>query len=268
MIPPRRRALSHLWGAMALLFSTIGGSPAATNPDQKWVTSWTGSAQGPYPVGNPSAQPNLSLAFPSPDSGARDQTFRLIVRPGAWGRQTRLRLSNVFGTRPVTFDAIFVGMQASAAALVPGTNRPVTFGKNTSITIAPGESAWSDPASLPFVRNPPGAELMGRKLAVSFHVVGESGPMTWHAKALTSSYLTMPGAGAKGKEESETAFPIATTSWYFMDALDMMAHGDTHVIVAFGDSITEGTASTLNGDDRWPEYSHAACRRSQAATIL
>jgi lysophospholipase L1-like esterase len=237
----------------ALLLATIAGSPAATSPSQKWATSWTGSAQGPYPVGNPSAQPNLSLAFPSPSSGARDQTFRLIVRPDTWGRQTRLRFSNVFGTKPVTFDAIYVGLQMSGAALVPGTNRPVTFGKKTSITVPPGESAWSDPASLPFVRNPAGVELLGRKLAVSFHIAGESGPMTWHAKALTSSYLTMPGAGAMGKQESETAFPIATTSWYFMDALDMMTSGDTQVIVALGDSITDGTASTLNGDDRWPD---------------
>ena len=32
-----------------------------------------------------------------------------------------------------------------------------------------------------------------------------------------------------------------------------MAPADTHVVVAFGDSITDGTASTLNGDDRWPD---------------
>jgi hypothetical protein len=56
---------------------------------------------------------------------------------------------------------------------------------------------WSDPVTLPFVHDPATAELLGRKLAVSFHVVGESGPMTWHAKALTTSYLTAPGAGAK-----------------------------------------------------------------------
>ena len=32
----------------------------------------------------------------------------------------------------------------------------------------------------------------------------------------------------------------------------MMAPADTKVIVAFGNSITDGTASTMNGDDRWP----------------
>jgi lysophospholipase L1-like esterase len=42
-------------------------------------------------------------------------------------------------------------------------------------------------------------------------------------------------------------------SWYFLDALDMSAPKGTGAIVAFGDSITDGTASTMNGDDRWPD---------------
>src|SRR5215207_2601913 len=54
---------------------------------QKWVVSWAASAQGPYPVGNPSAQPDQRFAFPAPAAGANDQTFRLIVRPNLWGRQ-------------------------------------------------------------------------------------------------------------------------------------------------------------------------------------
>ena len=75
---------------------------------EKWVVSWAGSVQGPYPVGNPSAQPDMHFAFPSAEVGARDQTFRLIVRPDIWGSQVRLRLSNVLGTKPVTFDGVFV----------------------------------------------------------------------------------------------------------------------------------------------------------------
>jgi lysophospholipase L1-like esterase len=103
--------------------------------------------------------------------------------------------------------------------------------------------------------------LAGRKLAISFHIPGESGRMTWHAKALTTSYLTAPGAGAKGQLDDESAFPYTTTSWYFLDAVDVMAPANTRVIVAFGDSITDGTASTLNGDDRWP---NALSRRLHA----
>ena len=111
---------------------------------------------------------------------------------------------------------------------------------------------WSDAVALPFAGSPGPVALAGRKLAVSLHVAGESGPMTWHAKALTTSYLTAPGTGAKGQPEDEAAFPFTTTSWYFLDAVDMMADAGTRVVVAFGDSITDGTASTLNGDDRWP----------------
>src|SRR4029079_19812097 len=77
----------------------------------KWVTSWAASAQGPYPVGNPSAQPVQKFAFPAPEAGARDQTFRLVVMPEIWGKQARLRLSNAFGTKPITFDGVLVGLQ-------------------------------------------------------------------------------------------------------------------------------------------------------------
>jgi len=33
----------------------------------------------------------------------------------------------------------------------------------------------------------------------------------------------------------------------------MLAPADARAIVAFGDSITDGTAATMNGDDRWPD---------------
>ena len=220
-------------------------------PAQKWATSWAASVQGPYPVGNPSAQPDQRFAFPSAEAGARDQTFRLIVRPDIWGKQARIRLSNAMGTKPVTFDGAYVGLQINSATIARGTNKPVTFAGKRSITIPPGESRWSDAVPLNFVHD--AAALQGRKLAVSFTVVGESGSMTWHAKALQTSYVTAPGAGAKGQDESETAFPYSTASWFFLDAVDMMAPADTRVVVAFGDSITDGTASTMNGDDRWPD---------------
>src|SRR5437016_4640493 len=241
----RRFVVLIVAGIFLLLPHTLSAQQGAT-----WVVSWVASAHGPYPVGNPSVQPDQRFALPSAQTGANDQTFRLIVRPDIWGRQARLRLSNVFGTKAVTFDDVFVGLQMVGPALVKGTNQPVTFGGKASVTVAPGSAVWSDAVQLGFVRDP--AELAGRKLAVSFHVAGETGPMTWHAKALQTSYVTAPGAGSKGQVEDEAAFPYSTASWYFLDAVDMMAPAGTPVIVAFGDSITDGTASTLNGDDRWP----------------
>jgi len=228
--------------------STVHAQPRAAI---HWTTTWAASAQGPYPVGNPSAQPDMSRVFPVPENGARDQSFRLIVRPDVWGPRARLRLSNAFGTKPVTFDGVYAGLQLSGPALLPGSNRAVKFGGKASVTVAPGESVWSDAVALPVAAGK--SALAGRKLAVSFHVLGESGPMTWHAKALTSSYVSLPGAGARGAEYGEANFPASTASWYFLDAVDMQTPPSTRAIVAFGDSITDGTASTMNGDDRWPD---------------
>jgi lysophospholipase L1-like esterase len=228
-------------------------APTATSSTHTWVVSWTGSAQGPYPIGNSLAQPDLSLAFPSAGTGARDQSFRLIVRPSIWGREARIRLSNVHGRVPITFDGVYVGLHLASSAVVSGTNRPVVFAGGSSVTVAPGASVWSDAVALPFVSDPAAPLLDGRKLAVSFHIAGPSGPMTWHAKALQTSYVSAPGAGSMGREEGESPFPFSTTSWYFLDALEMQAPAGAFAIVAFGDSITDGTLSTLNGDDRWPD---------------
>lgn len=235
---------------LALLMGV--GMETAEAQGQKWVTSWAASVQGPYPIGNPSAQPDQRFIFPDKDRGAKDQTFRMIVRPTVWGKQARIRLSNAFGMKPVTINGAYVGMQLGAAAVLKGTSRAVTFGGKPSVTIEPGKWLWSDPVNLA-VRDANAPELQGRKLAVSFHVAGESGPMTWHAKALQTSYVTAPGVGAKGNDESETHFPYSTASWFFLDALDMRMPADSFAVIGFGDSITDGTLSTMNGDDRWPD---------------
>src|ERR1700704_112402 len=114
-----------LFVALTLLVA-VTNAPAADDADRKWVVSWVGSVQGPYPVGNPSAQPDMKLAIASAEAGARDQSFRLIVKPEIWGREARVRLSNALGTRAVTFDDVFVGLQQASSALVAGSNRQVT----------------------------------------------------------------------------------------------------------------------------------------------
>ena len=241
----RLSLLATMLGISLLLTSQAGA--------QQWVASWTASAHGPYPIGNPTAQLELKYAFPSAETGARNQSFRLIVKPDVWGPQTRIRLSNAFGTKPVTFNDAFVGLQESGSAIVKRTNQPVMFAGQRSVTVAPGQIVVSDAVALPFVKPTPDPLLKGRKLAVSFHVVGESGPMTWHAKALQTSYIGPPGSGPHSQEEGESAFPYSTTSWYFLDEVDMNLATKADVIVAFGDSITDGTGTTINGDDRWPD---------------
>lgn len=219
----------------------------------EWRTSWTASMENPYPTGYPSGQPELGMVFADPQQGAVDMTFRMLVRPNIWGEKARIRFSNAFGTRPVTFDGVFVGLQQISSSIVEGTNQPVTFDGQSCVTIMPGETAWSDAIDLPYVDDVKGKYLYGRKLAVSFHVVGDTGMMTWHAEGLNISYLSGARTGSRGDDISDASFPFSTFSMFFVDAVDMLTPADTRVVVCFGDSITDGTFSTLNGDDRWPD---------------
>ena len=254
-----RTTVSAVAGLLVLCVAAaaLGAGPLGRPQDRlphgrKWIAAWAASVHGPYPSGNPSAQPVLDFAFESASRGAVDQTFRLIVRPDLWGPHVRLRFANTFGTQPLTLDDVFVGLQASGGNVTAGTNTRVTFDGRRGLVVAPGHSAYSDAVNLPFVeRNE--VLLQGRRLAVSFHAPGATGPMTWHAKALTTSYVTAAGAGSRGADEQDTLFQYTTTSWFFLDAVDVAAPADTALVACFGDSITDGTGSTLNGDDRWPD---------------
>ena len=258
----RRRFLQAASAAVALAgsggFSASRALAASDNGRGSnaadWLTTWAGVAHGTYPLSTAVLQPVLTFAFPNGTTSANEQSFRMMVRPTVWGDTFRFRFSNVFGTQPLTLDNVYVGLQASAGTIEEDTNTPVRFqGGRRRIVIPAGQLLWSDAVSLDFARDPEKLLLFGRKLAISFHVVGSSGPMTWHSKALQTNYITAPGAGVHSDEETDEAFPYTSSSWYFLDAVDTRGLRNAMTVVTLGDSITDGTGSTLNGDDRWPD---------------
>jgi lysophospholipase L1-like esterase len=249
---------------------TVGlsfGSSAQTGADH-WVASWA-TAPAAYfvyvppvppvsPPGFPASfapatiQPDQGFPFPDANKNAASrQTFRSIVKPDLWGNRMRFRFSNAFGTQPLSFDAVTVGLQEYSGNVVRGTLTPVTFGGKRSVTIPAGQEVWSDGAVLSWIKNADDPAVQGRNLAVSYSVDGSSGPMTYHAASNMTSYITAPGSGDHTGDADVFAYEFTTTSWFFLDAVDVMAPAGTVVICAFGDSITDGTHTTLNDNDRW-----------------
>ena len=205
-----------------------------------------------YTVANIS--PDLSFPFPNAKtSGATavDQTFRSIVKPDLWGKRTRVRISNVFGNQPLTLNAVTVALQEYGANVVPGTTKRVTFAGRRTVTIPPGQETWSDSVSLSWVDDPDDTLLQGRNLAISYSVAGDSGHMTYHSGANTTSFVTPSGSGNHTEDLDGFAYEYTTTSWFFLTAVDVMAPTGTVVVCVFGDSITDGTHTTLNTNDRW-----------------
>jgi len=246
--------------------AVFAGGPAAL-AEQHWVATWATAPAtsfvyvppvAPAPPGPPTTfapaniQPDLAFPFPTASTlGATEQTFRSIVKPDLWGKRMRFRFSNVFGSQSVTFDEVTVALQEYSANVVPGTLTRVTFNGEASVTIPAGQEVFSDGIELRWARDDDSAGVQGRNLAVSYSVQGNSGPMSFHSGANTTSYITAPGSGNHTEDLDVFAFEFTTTSWFFLDAVDVMAPEDTVVVCAFGDSITDGTHTTLNINDRW-----------------
>jgi lysophospholipase L1-like esterase len=236
---------------------------------QHWVASWATSpaaffvyvaplpqnqALAPSPTRFTTANIQPDLAFPFPNAnttGAHSQTIRSIVKPDLWGNTMRVRFSNVFGNQPLSLDSVTIALQEYAGNLVNGTATPVTFGGSFSVAIPAGAERWSDAVRVHWVRNADDSSVQGRNLAISYAIHGDSGHMTYHSGANTTSYITGPATGDHTFDDDGFAYEYTTSSWFFLAALDVMASPDTVVVCAFGDSITDGTHTTFNGNDRW-----------------
>jgi len=144
-----------------------------------------------------------------------------------------------------------VALQEYSANVVRGTVTPVTFSGKRVVTIPAGHEIFSDEVRLSWVEDADDRGVQGRNLAVSYSVEGDTGRMTFHSGANMTSFITAPGSGNHTEDLDAFKFEFTTTSWFFIDAVDVLAPSDTVVVCAFGDSITDGTHTTLNINDRW-----------------
>lgn len=208
--------------AVVALASAAVPAVAGTRPAQ--IDTWTASADnlgGPY----------------------TDKTVRDVVHTSIAGNDVRLRLSNAFGTQAVTFDSVWVGEQASGAAVVAGTNREVTFRGQSTVTIPVGAEVISDPVpmSVPAETN----------LAVSTHVAGGTGEVTGHHDSQATTYYS---DGNTAAQDSAAPYVFTIAAWFWLDAVIVDAAPRAGTVVALGDSITDGFDSTPDANHRWPDY--------------
>ncbi len=98
--------------------------------DRKWVAAWTTAPVNVFKgVGAVQTAALVNFAFPaSTGIQATGQTLRMMVKPDIWSDTMRVRLSNTWGSAPVTFGRVTIGLQSFSGATVAGTNQQVTFG--------------------------------------------------------------------------------------------------------------------------------------------
>jgi lysophospholipase L1-like esterase len=212
------------WFALAAGLGLAASNAPAQNTG--WVAAWGASQQ------------NLG------DAKLSNATVRLIARVTIPGEALRIRFDNTYGTAPVTFARTSVAPRVRGAAVADGLLHPVTFHDKASVTIPVGGTAESDPIALHVDAQ--------QDLAVSVFVSGNAQP-SQHANAVVTSYVTDNNTGDATDSVDGKAFTGRTTSMYWLKAIDVRPVARATTIVAFGDSITDGTCTTLDAHDRWED---------------
>jgi lysophospholipase L1-like esterase len=209
---------------LALMLTTMAAMPVVA---QTWSGTW-----GAAPAGPPPAARLLTFT---------DQTLRLVVHTSNGGNRVRIRLSNEMGSAPLRIGSAHIGVRASGAVVAPFSDRVLTFGGARTVTIAAGARVLSDAVEL----NVPALTDM----TVSLFLPGNSQATTVHESAFQTGYVS-----TAGDFSGSPALPVKSTigSWPFLTGVDLNLAAP--VVVAFGDSITDGLKSTLNANRRWPDY--------------
>lgn len=229
------------WGSLALCLILAacggggGGGGTSMPPPIVLATfaTWSASPQAlnDAPAGAPRPAPALFS----------DQTVRQIAHLSAGGSKLRVKLSNLFGSGPVTFTAVRIAKSTGASSIDASTDRAVTFGGAASLTAPAGGELWSDDVDLPVAR--------GADVAVSIYIAAPTSAESGHIEANSTVYL------AHGNMASAPSLAGADTrtSFYWLSEIAASAEQKPSVVVAFGDSITEGSQSTLDRNQRYPD---------------
>jgi len=206
-----------------------------------WVATW-GTAQllvRPLPPATPPATPPAKQAPAA--QGFTNQTVRMVVRTSIGGQRLRIKVENAFNSAPVTIGAAHIALRAKDSEIVAASDRALTFNGKPGCILSPGVVRLSDPVDLKV------APLTD--LAVSLYFPGETGPPTSHGTGLHTTYISREGDFTGQPAIADAA---TTLSYYYLAAVDVEAPAAAAALVTFGDSITDGTASTPNSDHNWP----------------
>jgi len=214
-----------------LLLAGCGQVPRAP-AGADWLAAW-GSAQ-------------LAQAPAAGTAPLRDVSLRQVVRTTVAGATLRVRVSNLFGREPLVLDAASVallqaGTESGRPQLQAGSLKPLSFQGRRELSVAPGTEAWSDPVALALPRV--------ADVAVQMHVVSAPVLATAHPGSRISSW-TLPGNHA---DSADWADATAKDGWWHLAAVDVAGSAPQPVLVAIGDSITDGYGVTAGSYQRWTD---------------
>jgi lysophospholipase L1-like esterase len=235
------------------------GPPIAFGPPPGPAAPVAQTAATQVPAGNqtPPAAVAPTVGVPPGGRGAgrggapplnfNNQTLRQIVHTTIGGNRVRVVLSNAFGTSPLEIGKAQIAPRDKGEKLAMASAHALTFSGRGSATIPPGAVLFTDAVTLSVEAQ--------TDLAIDLYLPGDSAasnsPVTTHSGALQTSFVS-----TTGDYVGQADFPVMTTtqSWFFLARVEVTAAESVGAVVTFGDSITDGSRSTPDTNNRWPDH--------------
>lgn len=243
-----------------LLLAALLLAGCATPPREAptgWLAAWGSAQLDQQPAAAGSAPPPAPWQAP-----LNDVSLRQVVRTTVAGTALRVRVSNLFGQQDLVLNA------ASVALVTPGTEsgrptlqgtslRPLSFGGRRDLRLAPGAEAWSDPVALAVPRL--------ADVAVQMHLVQSPARATVHPGSRINSWAVA------GNQVDPSDWPAASSQvgWWHLAAIDVQTTQPQPVLVAIGDSITDGYGVQPGSYQRWTDaLSRRLVAQGQTASVV
>jgi lysophospholipase L1-like esterase len=231
MINPTCRLLVTAVAAAGMIAGPASArETGSAEREQPWVTTWTTALLKP------------TFVFSNPGNyGFRDQTLRLTALTSAGGTSVRIRLTNRFGTKPLTIGkaAIAPRHKPFNADLVGSEVRILSFGGAPSVTIAPGADVISDPMDMKV--------LPSQLMAIDLYLPEATGPIPFNFATATTSYI----ADGNRVGDPVSRYFEPQTSWYILDGIEVANEASAGTVVACCDSVS--ITGQVDAGMRWPE---------------
>lgn len=220
---------------LAVLAILVGGTAHAQTADGSWVQTFELSPaaytmQIQLPKNPPKQDERLVAKIPI------QGTLRYRFAVSAGGQRFRVRVSNETSAEPLHIAAASIALAAEGFNVNPVTLRRLTFNGKEDIRIPAGSPAISDPVELS-IR--PLSELVA-----SFEVDQEI-----PAQPLSGANLQC----SAGDQVMAPAFdgPLTVTLRPLISGVLVPSKAKLHVIVGFGDSLTDGVRSKPDLPHGW-----------------
>lgn len=223
------------WRGLLAAFVFAGAAVGAQAATPAWAAAWAAAPQ------NFDALPQLP-GVPAAPKWMVQGTVRQQLTVGLDGSQVRVRFSNRFGQRPLRIAAATVALGTGGDGLSPRSLQPLALGGQHAFEVPPGQERWTDGVALD-VR-------AGQQLVVSFALADAVPATAVHHLPPQGSWVG-PGDQTRAAQMGHASRP----PWnLFVTGVDVKPRGPANVVVAFGDSITEGSGAEAGADAaRYPQ---------------